>query len=302
MKPPLESELLKTFVTIIETQSFTLSADFLRRTQPAISMQMKRLEEAVGKPLFDRTRRGVRLTREGDVLLHYARRILALNAEAQERLEQTSLHGTVRLGTSDDYANILLPEILNRFSESHPHVQIELFCDNGLAIERRLHDGSIDLALVGCRGDMAKKEFLRTEDLVWIAAEHHQPDERPVRIAAFPQGCVCRDAMIEALERLDLEWQFAFSSDNIRAIHQAVQSGLAITAVERSLIPDGVRELGTADGLPELGKVTLGLKVSRKAHSAALDALADDIRATLAADPSVNWPFPREKMGYAEAG
>lgn len=300
MKPPLETELLRTFVTIVETQSFTLSADHLHRTQPAISMQVKRLEDALGKPVFDRTRRGVRLTREGEILLHYARRILALDAEAQERLEQAGLHGIVRLGAPDDYANILLPEILSRFSASHPDLLIDMVCDNGVVIERRLREGSIDLALVGCRGDVTREEFLRTEELVWVAAENHEVGARPVRLAAFPQGCVCRDAMADALGRSALDWQIVFSSDNIGAIHRSVRSGLAITAVERSLVPAGVRILGPADGLPELGEIRLALKTGVKAHSTALQALANEIRSALVR--SDDTPVRTETSAYAAAG
>ncbi|MGX1785646.1 LysR substrate-binding domain-containing protein [Bosea sp. NPDC055332] len=282
MRLPIETELLKTFVTIVETQSFTRTGDRLHRTQPAISMQIRRLEEALGKELFDRTKRQIQLTREGEVLLHYARRILSLSDEAVSRIAQTSLSGIIRIGTSDDYANILLPEVLRRFAGAHAAVQVDVICDNGVAIERRLRDGLIDLALVACRGLVADEELIRTEELVWIAAAPSQAKNRPVPLAVFPEGCVCRTTMAEALDAAGCDWRIAFSSDNIGAIHAAVRSGLGVSAVERSLVPAGVRILDQAEGLPPLAPVHLCLKLNRDSASPVLDALADEIRISLA--------------------
>ncbi|KRE16344.1 hypothetical protein ASE66_11445 [Bosea sp. Root483D1] len=285
MRPPIETELLKTFVTIVETQSFTRTGDRLHRTQPAISMQIRRLEEALGKEVFDRTKRQVQLTREGELLLHYARRILSLSDEAMSRIGQADLSGIVRIGTSDDYANILLPEILRRFAEAQAGVQIDVVCDNGVAIERRLKDGLIDLALVASRGAVAEEELIRTEELVWIAATPSQAKSRPLSLAVFPDGCVCRATMAEALDAAGRDWRIGFSSDNIGAIHAAVRSGMGVSAVERSLAPAGVRILGQAEGLPPLAPVHLCLKLNRASTSPVLDALADEIRIGLAPAP-----------------
>ena len=278
MQAPIDTKLLRTFVTIVETQSFTRSGEQLRLTQPAVSMQMTRLEGSLGKVLFERTRQGVQLTREGEILLHYGRRILALSDEAKARIAQPGLEGIVRFGTSDDYANILLPDVFRRFSALHPNVQVDLVCDNGRAIERKLHDGAVDLALVGRLDDAPDCERLRTEDLVWIGAGQEWSLARPVALASFPEGCVCRTAMADALDRSDLEWRVAFSSDNIGAIHAAVRSGIAVTAVERSLVPDGVRTLGQADSLPELHRVNIVLRANPRRLSPALDALAREVR------------------------
>ena len=286
MRPPIDTELLKTFVTIVETQSFTRTGDRLHRTQPAISMQIRRLEEALGKEVFDRTKRQIQLTREGEVLLHYARRILSLSDEAMNRIAQTGLSGIVRIGTSDDYANILLPEILRRFAEVHASVQVDVVCDNGVAIERRLKDGLVDLALVACRGMVPDEELIRTEELVWIAASASLAKGAPLPLAVFPEGCVCRATMAEALDAAGRDWRIAFSSDNIGAIHAAIRSGLGVTAVERSLVPAGVQVLSDAESLPALDPVHLCLKLNPDSASPALDALAREIRSSLSASPA----------------
>jgi len=286
MRPPIDTDLLKTFVTIVETQSFTRTGDRLHRTQPAISMQVRRLEEALGKEVFDRTKRQIQLTREGEVLLHYARRILSLSDEAMSRIGQPGLSGIVRIGTSDDYANILLPEIVRRFAEAHAGVQVDIVCDNGVAIERRLKDGLIDLALVACRGSVSQHELIRTEELVWIAASPSLAKGRPLPLAVFPEGCVCRATMAEALDAAGHDWRIAFSSDNIGAIHAAVRSGMGVTAVEHSLVPVGVQVLDQTEALPALDPVHLCLKLNPGSASPALDALANEIRNSLSAVPS----------------
>ena len=214
MRTPLDTDLLRTFVTIVETESFTASGEKLRRTQPAISMQMKRLEDAVGKPLFEQTRRGVRLTREGDILLGYARRILALSAEASDEIDRSGAKEIVRLGTSDDYATLLLPEILRRFAASHADVRIDLACGNGRDIEQKLEDRSIDLALTARKEAALPADIIWSDKLVWVGADGAVP-KGEIRLALFPPGCVCREIMTEALNARGQAWAVAFESDNI---------------------------------------------------------------------------------------
>lgn len=291
MRTPLDTDLLRTFVTIVETESFTASGERLRRTQPAISMQMRRLEDAVGKPLFEQTRRGVRLTREGDILLGYARRILALSAEAHDEIDRSGAKEIVRLGTSDDYATLLLPEILRRYAVSYPNVRIDLVCGNGRDIERKLRDRSIDLALIARRDETLPEETIWSDRLVWVGATEPDGD---IRLALFPPGCVCREIMTEALDARGQPWIVAFESDNIGAIHAAVRSGLAVTAVEEALIPDGVAVLGPAAGLPALRAVKLCLTTGPEPLRPAVEALARHIRAGLAPIDD-----PPETPGYA---
>lgn len=281
MRSPLDTDLLRTFVTIVETESFTASGERLRRTQPAVSMQMKRLEDAVGKPLFEQTRRGVRLTREGDILLGFARRILELSAEAHNEIDRAGAKEIVRLGTSDDYARLLLPEILRDYADEHPQVQIDLTCSNGRDVERKLQDRFIDLALIARREDAASDDAIWSDKLVWIGANDIMPEEE-IRLALFPAGCVCREIMTEALRSAGRDWTVVFESDNIGAIHAAVRSGLAVTAVEEALIPDGVVVLESATWLPELSPIRLCLKSRPKPLRPAVAALEHHIRTRLA--------------------
>jgi DNA-binding transcriptional LysR family regulator len=295
MRTPLDTDLLRTFVTIVETESFTASGEKLRRTQPAVSMQMKRLEDAVGKPLFEQTRRGVRLTRGGDILLGYARRILALSAEAHDEIDRLGAKEIVRLGTSDDYATLLLPGILRGYAASHPDVRIDLACGNGRDIEQKLENRSIDMALIARRDEVVHEEIIWSDNMIWVGADGAAPGDE-IRLALFPPGCVCREIMTEALNARGRGWTVAFESDNVGAIHAAVRSGLAITAVEQALIPDGVAVLGSATGLPTLPSVKLCLRAKARPLRPAVEALMRHIRAGLA--PIDGTP---EKPGYADA-
>jgi DNA-binding transcriptional LysR family regulator len=280
----IDIELLRTFVTVVDTQSFTRSADRLLRTQSAISMQIKRLEQSVGKELFDRSTRRMKLTREGEILLTYARKMLSLSKEAIDEISQPEAHGLIRLGTSDDYANLLLPDVFRAFARKHPNVRIDVVCANADVTARRLEDDLIDLALIASRTESPADDVVRDEPLVWVTADDTSlVNGAAVPLAAFPEGCVCRDAMIDVLRRHGRDWRIAFSSDNIGAIHAAIRSGLAVSAVEGGLIPTGTHEV-TGGGLPALGKIKIVLRRNRHSTSPLIDALAAEITARLGKD------------------
>ncbi len=280
----IDIELLRTFVTVVDTQSFTRSADRLLRTQSAISMQIKRLEQSVGKELFDRSTRRMKLTREGEILLTYARKMLSLSKEAIDQISQPEAHGLIRLGTSDDYANLLLPDVFRAFARKHPNVRIDVVCANADVTARKLEDDLIDLALIASRTESPADDVVRDEPLVWVTADDTSlVNGAAVPLAAFPEGCVCRDAMIDVLRRHGRDWRIAFSSDNIGAIHAAIRSGLAVSAVERGLIPPETHEV-TGGGLPALGNIKIVLRRNRRSTSPLIDALAAEITARLGND------------------
>lgn len=280
----IDIDLLRTFVTVVETQSFTRSADRLLRTQSAISMQIKRLEQSIGKEIFDRSTRRMKLTREGEILLNYARKILTLSKEAVDQISRPDSHGLIRLGTSDDYANLLLPEVFRAFARKYPNVRIDVVCDNADVTLNRLGDDLIDLALIASRDESPSGDVVRDEPLVWIIADDLTlPNRTMLPLAVFPEGCVCRIAMIDVLKRHGLDWRIAFSSDNIGAIHSAIRSGLAVSAVERGLIPPGTHEL-VGDALPALGNIKILLRRNHRSTSPLIDALAAEIMSRLGKD------------------
>lgn len=277
----IDIELLRTFVTVVDTQSFTRSADRLLRTQSAISMQIKRLEQSVGQELFDRSTRRMKLTREGETLLSYARKILSLSKEAIDQVSQPGSHNRIRIGTSDDYANMLLPEVFRVFQLKFPDVQIDVVCDTADVTAHKLKDDLIDLALIASREDAPIDEIVREEPLVWVKSDNTiLATGAALPLAVFPEGCVCRDIMTDVLRRHYRDWRIVFSSDNIGAIHSAIRSGLAVSAVERGLIPPGTHEV-TGNGLPALGNIKILLRRNHRHTSPLVEALAAEILAHL---------------------
>src|SRR5205814_8848703 len=168
MIPNLDIDLLKTFLAIADTGNFTRAAEEVHKTQSAVSMQMKRLEELVGRPLFVRDGRQSRFTADGERLIEYARRIVNLNDEAVAAFTKPELTGTLRLGTPDDYADRFLPEILARFSRTHPLVTVDVDCMTSDHLFERTRRGEIDLALVTVGCEIAPDEIVRREPLVWV--------------------------------------------------------------------------------------------------------------------------------------
>lgn len=271
MPANLDTDLLRAFVAVAETRSFTRAADALYRTQSAVSQQIRRLEDTLGCRVFARDTRGVRLTGEGETLLAYARRMLSLNDEVMANLGTGRvLQRPLRLGTPDDYAYLLLPPVLARFAASHPHQPVEVVCDNSNDLALAVEEGAYDLALItrpvmdGGAGDGIR---VRREQLVWTAAPSATglSTADPLPLAVFPEGCVCRSTTIAALAAAGRAWRPAFISDSVVAIHGAVLGGVALTPLEACTVPPGLMVLGDDCGLPPLPPVDivlLGLDVA----------------------------------------
>ena len=189
--PSIDTELLRSFVAIADTGGFTRAAEAVNRTQSAISMQMKRLEDdVVQRALFERDGRQVRLTPEGQVLLGYARRILKLHGEVLNTLREPHMVGAVRIGTPDDYVMRFLPDILSRFAQAYPLVQVEVHCEtSGQLLQRQ----DLDLTIVTREPGKEIGQLLRQERFVWAEAQGFSPHEQnPMPLAMFNSGCFCR--------------------------------------------------------------------------------------------------------------
>lgn len=271
--PTIDSELLRTFTVIADQGGFTRAADQLNRTQSAVSMQMKRLEEdVIQRPLFSREGRHVHLTAEGEMLLGYARRILRLQGEALNSLRTPDMVGLVRIGTPDDYVARFLPGVLARFARSFPLVQVEMHCEPSAQLLQR-HD--LDLTIVTREPGKEIGELLRQEQLVWAqacGAELQHLEQLP--LAMFNGDCFCRHWACNALEAQQRNYRVAYTSPSLSAIFAVVGAGLAITAQPRSLIPDSMQVLGPEHGLPEMPQASIVLLRNTPRSSAASESLA----------------------------
>jgi DNA-binding transcriptional LysR family regulator len=274
----LDSDQLKTFIAIVETGSFTRAAEVVHKTQSAVSMQMKRLEERLGKPIFARDGRASKLTEDGERLLDYAQRIVKLNSEALNTIANAALSGRVRLGVPDDYADRYLPEIMARFSRSHPEVELTVLCEPTAQLVELIDIGDLDLAIITHCDSQRPTEVIRRERLLWVASSRHSTHhESPLPLALGTPTCVWRKAAIERLLAANRPHRILYTSRNAGAVAAAVLSGLAVSVFPESGLRPGMRVLGQPDNFPALPAFDIGLLRNRHDTSALADALATHI-------------------------
>jgi DNA-binding transcriptional LysR family regulator len=293
MQLDLEPDLLRSFLAVAETESFTQAAGRLNRVQSAVSSQIMKLEDIVGQKLFARGRgRGVALTPAGDSLIGYARRILALNAEALAELGPKALSGPLSLGTTDTYAQCYLPPVLTLFAQANPKVQLEVRSAASRALLAALDSGALDLALVTRQPDRDDGLLLRREALVWVAARGHEPQKKdPLPLAFMPQGCAFRATGLPALDRSGRAWRMAFSSEGPAGVRAAVTAGLAVTVLPRSTLGPALEDLTGSAGFPALPSIDIMIHWRAGAAPPALTRLVDDIFAELgSAGAQRAWP------------
>ena len=282
MTPSLDLDQIRTFVAIAESGSFTRAADVVHKTQSAVSMQMRRLEERIGKPIFVRDGRISKLSEDGERLLGYARRMVRLSNETIAAFDETELTGSVRLGTPDDYADRFLPEILARFARSNPRVEVTVICEPSLTLMEMARTADIDLAIVTACGEMAT-EVVREEPLLWVTSSaHHTEQEEILPLALSKAPCMWRSAGLEALSAVGRKYRVRYTSGNSTAISAAVLAGLAVTVVAESALRPGMRVLSEAEGFPRLPSCEIGIIRSwNRPTSALVDKLAEHICSSL---------------------
>lgn len=274
----LDLDLLRTFLAFADGGSFTLAADRVGRTQSAVSMQMKRLEELVARPLFERLGRSMRLTPDGEVLVGYARRMLALNEEAVNRFSEPALTGTVYVGTPEEYAQTVLPVLFSRFAEAYPLVHMEIRCDQTPALRQQLARGDLDVAIVSLDHNESDGIVLREEPVVFVTSDRHLAHEQsPVPLALFLNDCKFHRWALDALDDAAKPYRIAYTSPSISALAAAVDAGLAVASIARSSVVPGMRILGPADGFPTMPEFRIALVQAEKQRSVASARLADHI-------------------------
>jgi DNA-binding transcriptional LysR family regulator len=279
MIPNLDIDQLKTFLAIADVGNFTRAADEVNKTQSAVSMQMKRLEEVLGRPLFARDGRGSRFTHDGEKLIEYARRIVSLSDEAVSAFTKPEITGTVRFGTPDDYADLFLPEILARFSRTHPLVTVDVECFSSTVLNERIKRGELDLSIATFNGGDIHGETIRSTELVWaMSARHSLHLLSEIPLAASQVGCGWRRMATEALEKAGLKFRIAYSSPNSSTLNAAVMQGLAIAAMPEICLRPGMRVLGAAEGFPNIGVFDIGLIRKPGKLSSAVEALARHVQ------------------------
>jgi len=282
MNALIDVDQLRTFIAIVETGSFTKAAEVVHKTQSAVSMQMKRLEERVSRPVFARDGRASKLTEDGERLLDYARRIVKLNVEALAAFDDAELTGRVRLGVPDDYADRYLPEIMARFSRAYPSVELTVVCEPSVALFEHIDGNELDLAIVTDCDSSRTSESFRRERLLWVTSNRHPTHaEQPLPLALGRPSCSWRRTAIAALDGIGRPYRVLYSSANAGAVAAAVLAGLAVSVFPESGLRPGMRVLNPAEGFPELPACRIGLVRNPHESSALADALAEHIVSSL---------------------
>ena len=275
MHPEFDIDLLRTFVAVVETGSFTKASVAVHRSQAAVSMQIKRLERMLGTTLFARDTRNLALTRPGNTLLEYARRVIDLHQEAWAAIVRPEVTGRVVLGAPDDYVSSLLSPVLRRFSNLYPHVEIEIVCAQSTALAPMLADNKIDLAFV-TRDRKLHGEFVRSEPMVWVGSSDEPAvlAASPLPVGLYEPGCVARLHTLAALDTAKIRYRAAYSSASLLGLVATVDAGLAVIALARCSVPARLAILGEAQGLPFIEPLEIVVARSAKSDRPTCDYLA----------------------------
>lgn len=278
-----DPELLHTFAEIVEHGSFTRAALRVHRTQSAVSMQIRRLEQQLGCPLFQRAGRRVTLTAQGELFYDHARRILRAYREALAVMNGRTLEGDITVGLPDDLAGSFLPRALPRFAETYPWIRLNLVCEPSRRLIGQVADGVIDLALVTEGEGATSGIVVRREPLVWAVSARHEVHGRdPIPLAIFHAGDVFRRSAIEQLAVAGKHAKIAVTSPSFAGIAAAVEAGIAVAVVFQASVRPGWRILGEPDGFPALPDPGIVLLRSDQPRRSVIDRLADCILEGLA--------------------
>lgn len=256
----LPTDLLRTFVTINNLGGFTQAGELLGRSQPAISLQVKRLEELLNVRLFNRAH-GLQLTEEGQLLMSYAQKMLDLNDAVVSRLGSPKVSGSVRLGIPNDFEVSFLATTLGRFAQAYPDVTLDVSSDISVNLLHDYKKGVYDLvmAIEESNQDNAQLSDFILEPLVWVRSGNLvlEPDA-PLPLILYPKGCLYRKSIIRALTDANIPWRIVYSTASLLGIQAAIKAGLGISALAKSTVPDGLEASMEYNGCPSLGSASVG--------------------------------------------
>lgn len=270
----LQIDWLRAFVACVDAGSLSSAALEVHRSQSAVSMQLKKLEAAVGRPLLARGPRHLQLTPDGQQLLGYARRMLELQAEAQATLQGETISGQVRLGVPDDYASKYLTPVLKRFAPRHGGVEIQLDCEQSTSLIPRVASGDLDLALVS-RDHARRGMLLFHEPMVWVGSPQFEIWRRtPLPIAVYEAESLGRRSALHALAQQGRPYKVVYNSSSLAGQIAAVESGLAVAALTQCSAPEQLQVLGLEHGLGPMEPMQVAVYRSKASQgSQAVDSL-----------------------------
>lgn len=281
----LPMDLLRAFVTIVEFNSFTKAGELLGRSQPAISLQMNRLEDMLGETLLMRDGKNLSLTIAGETIFEYAKQILSLNDLAVSECTKSTIMGKVRLGIPSEFATILLPKIVGRFAKAYPNITLEVNCELSKALLSRSGKAAHDVILALQNNPLEESDNLvKTDNLVWVSGPEYNPNKPPpVPLIVAPEGCIYRQRAVRTLNKIKQPWQIVYNIPDLTGIQYAIQEGLGVTVLAKSTVPENLKIIANSQRYPDLGSVGISLlNVRKNTKNQAIDLLAEFLRTSLA--------------------
>ncbi|MDX3986121.1 MAG: LysR substrate-binding domain-containing protein [Achromobacter sp.] len=284
----LDLELLRTLVCVADEGSFTRAAQRVHRTQSTVSQQVRKLEQTVGKTLLlrDRTGSNVSATEDGEVMLAYARRLLAIADEAEHALMAPQIARVLRLGIPEDFDVARLTLLLARFAASHPGVRLETASGMSTELRAKLGSGDLDLALIKREPDDGPCLAAWPERLVWIGAKRHTAlaPHCPVPLVMFPHGCIYRKRMIYALESAGRAWYGAYHSHSLAGVQAAVAAGLGVSVLPAFATLESHQVLVARDGFDPVPSTELAIVSNRRVPGSIEQQLVCALQQAIEAD------------------
>ncbi|GKX55938.1 LysR family transcriptional regulator [Leminorella grimontii] len=276
--PNLELDLLRTFVAVAEGNSFAAAAESVHRTQSAVSQQMQRLELLIGKELFSRSGRNKALTEHGVKMLGYARRILRLNDEACLSLMYDDVDGVLRIGSPDDTADTILPELLSRFSKAYPRLAIEIVVKRSPFLMDMLKNDDVDMAISTVESVDYPSLVLRASPSLWFCGLNYEFNlDEPLPLVSLDEPSTYRNMAINHLDQAGIPWRIAYVATTLSGARAAVVAGLGVMARSIELLGDDLRVLGEAEGLPRLPDIKFNLYMRRNSPQKAAKVLFESL-------------------------
>ncbi|HRK19554.1 MAG TPA: LysR substrate-binding domain-containing protein [Hyphomicrobiaceae bacterium] len=280
MSRDIDISLLRAFTAVVDTGSVTAAARLLNRTQAAVSLQVKRLEETLGQELFRREHRKLTLSTAGERLLASAQRIVALNDAMVGQMTTREFEGEVRFGIPADIVRTYIPPILRRFHGSWPRVRLTMTVANSQGLVEAFDGGELDIVLSTDVDTEKRAETLRRDRLVWIGAPDGTAHQlTPLPLAIGDNTCRFRPVVLESLRRSGRDWRLVLEATRQVAQEAVVVAGLAVTAVLRDSLPEGFEILGADSGLPPLPEFNIDMYVPPVGNKPIVDSFADHVRA-----------------------
>lgn len=276
----LPTDLLRTFITVKELGGFTQAGDVLGRSQPAISLQIRRLEQGLNVSLFQRGGK-LELSEEGMILYESAKKILDINDTIITRLTRPEVSGSVRLGTPNDFEVSFLPILLSRFSKAYPDITLDIVSDISVNLRHDFKKGAFDLVMSMDQDPSScflNEDFIQ-ENLTWISSpDFTLKSGEKVPLIVYPQGCIYRKSITEALDKANIPWRVLYCSSSLLGIHSAISAGLGISAMATNTVPKEFLASNIGDHLPKLGSVTIGFNYEESSLSPAASLLLEWLR------------------------